>query len=127
LDRADLNKDVTAGKTIGFGVTAASDITLEGGSASGGSFPLNGNLMTVAAVSDFGRLTMTGIANSTTVDPGTNNVEVMKFQLVATNQDVKVSRLHLKMLGSINSSDLANFQLFQGRDPGRFDRRFLGR
>jgi hypothetical protein len=79
--KVDLNKDVSAGKTMGFKVNSASDVVLSDSTNGGGTYPLMGNAMTTAVVGDFGRLQLTGLTNSTTVDPGTNDVEVMKFQL----------------------------------------------
>lgn len=110
----DLDDNTSSGKTIGFGLNAASDLILDGGSNGAGTFPFNGNLMTVASVSDLGRAQLTNIAVSTAVDPGTADFEAMRFQVQGSNQDLKLNMLRLKMIGSINSEDIANIRLFDG-------------
>ena len=57
----DLNRSASAGQTIGFSVNQASDVTFAAGAASG-SFPVSGNIMTVAVVSDLGRLSLNATA-----------------------------------------------------------------
>ncbi len=111
--KADLYKDATAGKTIGFGVAAATDITTDA-SAINGTFPMNGNAMTVAAVDDFARLTVATSTNSSTVDPGTNAFEVMRITLAASNQKIAVYSIKFLQLGSIAKTDISNLSLWVG-------------
>jgi len=110
----DLDKDSTAGKTIGFKLESASDIETAGGATISASVPLQGNTMTVATVSDFGRLDIQASTNSASVDPGTTGFEAMRLTAAGSNQDVKLYKLKLLQLGSIDPSDLANFKLYDG-------------
>jgi hypothetical protein len=111
--KGDLYKDSSAGKTIGISLVAATDVTTDA-SAVNGTFPINGNLMTVAVVTDFGRLTVATTTNSATVDPGITGFEAMKFTLQATNQKIKVSSIKFMQLGSIAKTDVSNMALYAG-------------
>ncbi|MDD2696661.1 MAG: peptidoglycan-binding domain-containing protein [Candidatus Pacebacteria bacterium] len=109
----DLNRDATAGKTIGLSVNAAADVTTDAETVNG-TFPMNGNLMTVAAVADFGRLSIATSTNSVTVDPGTNGFEAMRFILTAANQKIALKSLSFLQMGSIAATDIANLALYVG-------------
>lgn len=109
----DLHKDSTAGKTIGFGVNAAADVTTDA-SAVNGTYPVNGNIMTVAVVTDFGRLQVATTSNSTAVDPGKIGFEAFRFTLAASNQKIKIYSLTFQQLGSINKTDIQNIALYDG-------------
>jgi len=111
--KADLYKDATAGKTIGFTVNAATDITTDASTVNG-TFPMNGNVMTTAVVSDFGRLQVTTSSNSATVDPGTDGFEAMRIILTSSNQKILVKSIKFLQLGSIQKSDIANLALYVG-------------
>lgn len=111
--KADLYKDATAGKTIGLGIAAATDITTDA-SAVNGTFPINGNTMTVAVVSDFGSLSVASSSNAATVDPGITGYEAMRVTLQASNQKIKLYSIKFLQLGSIQKSDIANIALWNG-------------
>jgi len=111
--KADLYKDATAGKTIGFTVNAASDITTDASTVNG-TFPINGNVMTTAEVEDFGRLSVITSTNSSTVDPGIEGFEAMRLILTAANQKILVKSIKLLQLGSIQKTDIANLGLYVG-------------
>jgi len=111
--KADLLRSTTAGKTIGFGVIAATDVVTDA-SAVNGSFPVNGNLMTTAVITDFGSLDVSTSTNSATIDPGTNGFEAFRFTLLANNQKIKVYSLKFQQMGSIQRSDIANLALYSG-------------
>ncbi len=110
--KADLNKDTTAGKTLGFSLLAASDVTTDASTVTG-SFPFNGNLMSVAVVADFGRLYVASSTNSASVDPG-KTFEAMRFSLTAYNQKIEVRSITFLHLGSAAASDMANIGLYMG-------------
>jgi hypothetical protein len=113
----DLNETATSGKTIGFSVNSAADVVLAGGSSAAGSFPFNGNLMQVATVSDLGRATIQSVPTSPTtgnVDPGTTNSEIYRMQIQGSNQDLRLYKLRLHQIGSINKEDLADLKLMDG-------------
>jgi len=111
--KADLYADASAGKTIGLGLVAVADVVTDA-SAVNGTFPINGNLMTTAVVTDFGRLTVATTTNSATVDPGTTGYEAMRITLAATNQKIKLYSIKLLQLGSIQKADIANLALYAG-------------
>lgn len=110
--RYDLNKSASAGKTIGFTLSAVGDIT--GTVNISGSFPMTGPQHNVATITDMGALVVTKVANSTAVDPGTVDFDVMKFTLQAQNQTVEVRKLSFLMLGSVDTGDIVNLKLHDG-------------
>lgn len=114
--KGDVNYAATAGKTIAFRLNSASDV-VTGGTVSG-SFPVNGNLMTVASVADLGKIAASGYTAPATADVPVNSdqtdVEVWSFTLASTNQALNVERLVLTEIGSIQVGDLTNFKLFAG-------------
>ncbi len=113
LVKLDLKNSVSAGKTLSFGVNAASDVVP---AASSGSFPLVGNTFTTASVTDLGKLALSNVSPTVagTVDPGTTNFEVWRMQAQGSNQDMELRKLKITMVGSVNPGDLKNFGLFAG-------------
>ena len=111
--KADLYNDASAGKTIGLGVVSAASIVTDA-SAVNGTFPINGNLMTTAVVTDFGRLTVATTTNSATVDPGTTGWEAARINLTAANQKIKLYSIKFLQLGSVQKADIANLALYNG-------------
>lgn len=109
----DLEKNSSSGKTVGLGVNAVADVVTDA-TAVNGTFPINGNLMTVATVTDFGRLQMTTSTNAVTVDPGTNGFEAFRFTLAASNQKIDVYSFKFRQIGSIAVGDIANVKLSTG-------------
>ncbi len=109
----DLEKNSSSGKTIGLGVNASADVVTDA-TAVNGTFPINGNLMTIATVTDFGRLQMTTSTNAATVDPGTNGFEAFRFTLTSSNQKIDVYSLKFRQIGSIATGDIANVKLSAG-------------
>jgi len=114
VDLADTTD--AGGKTIRFGINAASDI-VSNASSIGGVFPLTGNYMTTAQTSSLGKLTVAVQAtNPAAPDPGAG-VEVMKFTLAATDQNIQVKRLVFTDIGTVAYTDLTNFSLFDAATP----------
>lgn len=110
--KMDLANGTTAGKTIGLMVNAAADVVLGGGATVGGSFPVSGNTMTTAQVSDLGKLTINALTTyPASVDPGDLNEEVWRFNLVSADQAISVSKINLTMVGTISATDLQNIML----------------
>jgi len=114
--KGDILYSATAGKTIGFELVAATDVTTNGASVSG-SFPMTGNLMSTADTSDLGKLIITNTfpTAAQTIDPEATEVEVAKFKLTGSGQALNVEKLVFTEIGSIQKDDLANFKLL---DPG---------
>lgn len=110
--KGDVAYDISAGKTISFGINAAADVTT--GGTVGGSFPARGNVMTVAVVNDLGSLkvaTGTPSGANTAIDPNQVDVEVATLTLTAENQKLSVEKLVLTEIGSVQVGDLTNFKL----------------
>jgi hypothetical protein len=110
----DMNFAATSGKTLGFNVIVATDVTTNGAAVSG-SFPVTGNLMSTAYTSDLGRITFSGYdstpsAANVSISP-TSDQEIWKFTMASTNQELKVEKLKITAVGSINTTDLKNFKL----------------
>ncbi len=111
----DMNFAATSGKTLGFSVVAATDVTTDGAAVSG-TFPASGNLMSTANATDLGKLTFT--AGSFNIPTGANasitpanDQEVFRFALQSTSQELKVEKLIMTAVGSIQLADLKNFKL----------------
>lgn len=113
--RGDLSGATGSGKTISFQVASASDITTDKAAVSG-SFPLQGNTMSVAQASDLGIVTVANVspAAAATVNPGTTGYEGWRFSLAGTDQDMEVRYLKIAMTGSATKTDLTNFKLQVG-------------
>jgi len=111
--KGDLYNDASAGKTIGLGVVSAASIVTDA-SAVNGTFPINGNLMTTAVVTDFGRLQVATTTNSATVDPGATGWEAARINLTAGSQKIKLYSIKFLQLGSIQKADIANLALYTG-------------
>lgn len=113
--KGDMNYAATSGKTIGFSINAATDVTTNGAAVSG-SFPVSGNLMSIANATDLGLLTFAGYTNYPTTDPtsinAVNNQELFRFNLQSTNQELKVERIKLTAVGSLQTTDIKNLTLF---------------
>ncbi len=114
--RGDLKNQASAGATIAFQLESAADVTTDGASVSG-TFPAQGNTMTVAQASDLGYVTIGGSyttpSSSTTVNPD-NDVQVWSFTLTANDQDVEIRRLLFTKVGSVQKDDIQNFRLLVG-------------
>ncbi len=113
--KMDLKTAVSAGKTIGFSIQAASSVITTSGTVSG-SFPLMSNMFTTASVSDLGKLVLSSVtpAANATVDPGTTGYEIWRLQAQNTSQDTEIRRLVFTIVGSVNVGDLKNFSLWDG-------------
>lgn len=111
----DLYYDASSGKTIGLTLEGASHVTSNAATVSG-SFPMNGNLMSTASVSDLGYVTFsskdTPGAADTSITPGDSEQEVWKFTMQGSEQDLEVEKLVLTAVGSIQSDDLQDFSLY---------------
>lgn len=109
----DLNKSASAGKTIGFKVDASTDITTDGATVNG-TFPMEGNLMTVAVVTDFGQLTAANISPSTaaTMNPSTTAQDLWTFSLTGSSQDITLEKVNITNIGSTSNTDIQDLMLY---------------
>ncbi|MEI6596886.1 MAG: hypothetical protein WCL13_01595 [bacterium] len=110
--KGDMLFSATSGKTIGFSLVAATDVTTNGAAVSG-SFPMAGNLMSTANATDLGKLTLTYVAPAApqTIDPNTLEAEVAKITFASSEQALSVEKVVLTEIGSVQTDDLANFKL----------------
>ena len=110
--KGDMLYSATSGKTVGFSLIAATDVTTNGATVSG-SFPMAGNLMSTAVATDLGKLVVTNNFPTAdqTVDPDTKEAEVAKFNFVGSEQALSVEKIVLTEIGSVQKDDLANFKL----------------
>ncbi len=110
--KGDMYYAALSGKTIGFNLVAATDVTTNGAAVSG-SFPMAGNLMSTANTTDLGKLVVTNNfpTGDQTVDPDSKEVEVAKFNFIGTEQALSLEKVILTEIGSVQTDDLANFKL----------------
>ncbi|MDO8592348.1 MAG: hypothetical protein Q7R92_01075 [bacterium] len=110
--KGDMLFSATSGKTIGFSLVAATDVTTNGAAVSG-SFPMAGNLMSTANATDLGKLVVTNNfpTSDQTVDPDVKEAIVAKFNFVGSEQALSVEKIIFTEVGSVQKDDLANFKL----------------
>lgn len=102
----------TAGQTVGIQVEAGSDISTDGATVSG-SFPVNGNLHSIAS----GTLAAVDITSGTT--PATNTALDPQdefglwgnYNVTVGTRSVTLNSVRFRQIGSIESKDLKNFKL----------------
>jgi uncharacterized protein YwbE len=100
-----------AGKTFRFGIDAATDITSDASSVNG-AFPVTGNFMTGATITDLASFTInTATTFPATIDPGVTDRELWRFNMVGSNWDVAVEYLRLTVVGTIAVGDITNIKL----------------
>lgn len=108
-----------SGHTYQFSLASASAVTSNASSVQG-SFPVSGNTLTSASVSNAGGVTITnnssGITSATglTVNAGQTNYIAGQFTVQANNQTVSIRSVKLTLVGSVNPSDLSNIKLYNG-------------
>jgi len=113
--RADLGIDVAEGKTINLTLGSSGDIDTPS-SIIQGSFPLEGNSMSVMAMDNIGRMIIATSSNPSSVAPGTKDFKVMAFKLKGRNKDLNVESIKISPIGSAGTSSLANFELYYDED-----------
>jgi len=111
----NLTPAASSGSTIGFELV--SDGFVSDASAVNGTFPLAGNLMSVAKATTLGYLTIGGSyatpASQTTVNPQDDYL-VWKFTVTANEQNLEIEKLIFTEVGSIQSGDLTGLELYYG-------------
>ena len=92
----------SSGQTIGVKMVSVNDATFSG----------MGNLMSIATATDLATASTTASTTvSGTTDP-VNEFVVWGNTIQINNRDVNFSRLALRMVGSINTTDISNFKLY---------------
>ncbi len=110
--KVDVNKDASAGITIGWSLAAA-DVTSSADSVSGS---VSGSNHTVAVVSDLAFLDIANVlpAAADTIDPQ-DDYDLWTFRLDANSQDMLVEYITVTNVGSTDDDDLQNIELwYQG-------------
>jgi len=102
--------DGTSGETLGVAINAASDITSTA-SAINGTFPISGNLMTIATATLAGVNFAAVTPSATDVSPQ-NDYTVWQSITTITTRAVTLSRFSLRKLGSVKNTDLQNFRFY---------------
>lgn len=104
--------DGTAGETMGVSVNAATDVTTTATSVNG-TFPINGNLFTLATA------TLAGVNFASSTTPTTNtslapqdNYTVWQNTVTFTTRAVDFTRISFRKIGSTANTDLGNFKLY---------------
>lgn len=111
---ADIANGTSSGKTIALGVNAASDVTTDA-TAVNGAYPIVGNSMSTAVVSDLGKLTVAHISDpGTSIEAGLTDQKVWEFKLTAADQNIKVNSIKLTAIGTVDASALTNLKLHDG-------------
>lgn len=95
----------TAGQSLGMQLTA---VTLASGTVSG--LPIVGNLHGIATAT-LAAVTLGGITPTTSSIDAANDVIVWESTAIVATRQVSLTRLALRNIGSINSSDVVNFRL----------------
>jgi len=108
---------LTAGNTVAFALKAATDVTVVDSSSvavtPSGSFPMNGNTMTITSVSNPSIATLTIASSSvgTSVYAGTANLLISQWTLTGGNSKVNLKSLKFSVVGSATKSDIQNVKL----------------
>ncbi len=102
----------TAGAAVhGFQVAAATKVGA-GGSTVNGSFPVSGNQMSVAQATA-GTITISRSGTIANPTVGQKDVEIGRFTLAVGTEAATLKNLTLTLEGSIRTSDISNFTLWQ--------------
>ncbi len=113
----DPSTGLNAGNTVGFAMSAASDVTAVDSSnnavTASGPFPLNGNIFTVTKVSNPSLATVSIASSSigTSVTAGTQNNIVGAWQFSGSNSLTYLKGIKFTVVGSANNADIRNVKL----------------
>lgn len=111
--KADISAVNATVSGLVLGVNAATDVTA-GTAVVSGSFPVKGNSMGVGTVADLGyvNIATVGAGNfPATINPGTTNQELFRFNMTANDQQMNVESIKLTIVGTISTADLTNLVL----------------
>lgn len=102
----------TAGQTVGIQVEVGSDIGTDGATVSG-SFPVNGNLHSIASgtLATVDITSATAPAANTALDPQDEFGLWGNYTITVGTRSVTLNSIRFRQIGSIESKDLKNFKL----------------
>ncbi len=113
-DLARSNPSVSGSKTIGFEMLDSSYVSSNASSISA-TYPITGNMMSTAAVNDFGTAYFSGYATyPSTVKADAANQELWRFSITGENQKLQLRYVKLTMIGTIATTDIKNLKLEVG-------------
>ncbi|KKP55047.1 MAG: hypothetical protein UR46_C0009G0004, partial [Parcubacteria group bacterium GW2011_GWA1_33_6] len=101
----------TSGETVGVQVVSSSDISTNASSVKG-TYPITGNLMTIATG------TLAGVEWNATTTPSTASIDpqdgytVFQNSVIVTTRAVDMTRISFRKTGSASNTDLKNFKLY---------------
>jgi len=108
--KVNLVDEAAASRAYNYSVLTATDITTDGATVSG-TFPITGNTMAVATVTDLGKITMTDTGTVSDPDPGTTDHTIWSFTLASDAQNIDVEKIKLTIIGTVDTTDMTNFKL----------------
>jgi hypothetical protein len=102
----------TAGQTVGVQIAAAADVVTDGAAVSG-SFPVSGNMHSIAdgSLATVSFNTTTNPATAADVDPQ-DEFTIWDNTVTVGTRAVSLSSITFRQIGSIESKDLKNFKLY---------------
>ncbi len=109
--RSDISATTTDGSNVGVQIDAASAVTASGATVTG-SFPMTGNIMSVVSATLAGVSFGATTPGTISVDAGQSDVTVWKNTVTVSNRDARLEGLRLRMIGSINVTDVKDLKLF---------------
>ena len=104
-----LSTGAVVGDVNYFSVMAAADVMLTSGTV-GGSFPLNGNNMTVTGATG-GTVTVAKTGSVSNPNVGQTNALLSEFKLTMATEGGKVHRVQLINGGNVKTTDITNLRL----------------
>lgn len=103
----------TSGQTVGVSINAADDIVTDGGSVSG-TYPVSGNLMSIASAT-LASVTLNGTTTPTTdgtPNAGETQFSLWKNRVAITTRDVDLESIRFRQIGSVRTDDVQNFTFY---------------
>jgi len=104
----------TSGQIVGAGINAAADI-VSGASAVNGTFPINGNLMSIATATlasiQFAASGSTTPSQNTSLEPQ-EDFTMFQNSVVIGTRSADLRRITFRNIGSVTATDVTNFRLY---------------
>ena len=103
--------DGTSGETVGMQLVSTTDVTTNASSVKG-TYPLTGNLMTLATG------TLAGVEWNATTTPSASSIDpqdgytVFQNSVIVTTRAADLKRISFRKTGSASNTDLQNFKLY---------------
>ncbi|MFA4942829.1 MAG: hypothetical protein WC564_04295, partial [Patescibacteria group bacterium] len=111
--KSNISAVTTDGANVAVSINAASDVIPVSTATISGSFPMNGNAMSVASA------TLATVALNATTNPATSNVDAgqtdytfWKNSTTIGNRDVVLNSIRFRQIGSINTTDIKDLSFY---------------